>query len=240
MPNTFFRFKQFIIHQQHAALKVSTDSCLFGAWVGNKAADKKLEGDMVLDIGAGTGLLMLMLAQQCNALIEGIEIDKPSYEQALENLKASPWVNRLQLYFGDVKEFIFDKKYDIIISNPPFYENDLKSDPANRNIAMHDEGLKLDELIRIAEMNLNTAGKLAVLLPYFRAERFIETANEHNLYLDSRMDVKQTPDHSFFRTILLFGKQKSESEIQSMAIKGENNQYSSAFVALLKDYYLHL
>ncbi|WP_407521082.1 methyltransferase [Lacibacter sp. MH-610] len=219
---------------------MSTDSCLFGAWVGNKEGHKKLEAYTVLDIGAGTGLLMLMLAQQCNALIEGIEIDKSSYEQALENLKASPWANRLQVYFGDVKEFVFDKKYDLIISNPPFYENDLKSDLANRNVAMHDEGLKLDELIRIAEMNLNTAGKLAVLIPYFRAERFIETANEHNLYLDSRMDVKQTPGHSFFRTMLLLGKKKSESEIQSMVIKDKNNQYSSDFVALLKDYYLYI
>lgn len=240
MPNTFFRFKQFTIHQQNAALKVSTDSCLFGAWVANKVVDKKHEVNTVLDIGAGTGLLMLMFAQQCNALIEGIEIDKPSYEQAKENLLASPWANRLQLYFGDVKEFVFDKKYDLIISNPPFYENDLKSDLANRNVAMHDEGLKLDELIRIAEKNLNPEGKFAVLLPYFRAERFIKTANEHNLHLNRRMDVKHTPDHSFFRAMLIFGKQKSEPEIQSMAIKDENDHYTSVFVGLLKDYYLYL
>ena len=240
MPNTFFRFKQFTIHQQHAALKVSTDSCLFGAWIGSKVGGEGYKAEMIFDIGAGTGLLMLMLAQKCNAFIEGIEIDKPSYEQAKENAAASPWVNRLQLYLGDVKEFVFEKKYDLIISNPPFYENDLKSDAANRNIAMHDEGLKLDELMRIAEMNLNPAGKFAVLLPYFRAEKFIETAKKNNVHLCSRMDVKQTPNHSFFRTMLILGKQKTESEIQSMTIKDENDQYTPAFAALLKDYYLYL
>lgn len=240
MPNTFFRFKQFTIHQQNASLKVSTDSCLFGAWTAIKECGNQSEIKNILDIGTGTGLLMLILAQQCGAMIDGIEIDKPSYEQAKENTEASPWANRLQLYLGDVKEFEFDKKYDLIISNPPFYENNLKTDAVNRNVAMHDDGLKLDELIRIAEMNLNEVGKFAVLIPYFRAERVITIAQENNLHVCKRMDVKQSPNHSFFRTMLIFSKHKKAAIIESMAIKDEKNLYTPAFAELLKDYYLYL
>jgi tRNA1Val (adenine37-N6)-methyltransferase len=240
MPNTFFRFKQFTVHQQNAALKVSTDSCLFGAWIASKLGNTGFETGTVLDIGAGTGLLMLMLAQQCDATIEGIEIDKPSYEQAKDNLKASPWANRMQISFGDVKEFVFDKKYDLIISNPPFYENDLKSNAANRNTAMHDESLKLDELLVIAEMNLKNTGMFAVLLPSFRAQKFIDAATEINLHLWSRVDVKQTQNHTFFRTMLLFGKQKGPAEIHSITIKNEKDEYTPAFITLLSDYYLYL
>lgn len=240
MPNTFFRFKQFIIHQQNASLKVSTDSCLFGAWAASKECGNQYEIKNILDIGTGTGLLMLMLAQQCGAIIDGIEIDKPSYEQAKENTEASPWANRLHLYSGDVKGFVFDKKYDLIISNPPFYENNLKTGAVNRNIAMHDDGLKLDELIRIAEMNLNESGKFAVLIPYFRADRVISIANEINLHLCKRMDVRQSLNHSFFRTMLIFKRQKTVPVIESMAIKDEKDVYTPAFTELLKDYYLYL
>jgi tRNA1Val (adenine37-N6)-methyltransferase len=240
MPNTYFQFKQFTVNQERAALKVSTDSCLFGAWVSAEVKSKKLKVKNVLDIGAGTGLLMLMLAQNVDALIDGIEIDALSYEQAKENLNISEWSKRLHLFLGDVKEFTFETKYDLIVSNPPFYEGDLKSDAANRNVAMHDAGLKLDQLLKVVDKNLSDDGWFAVLLPYHRSEKFIEDAMKYNLFLQTQLNVKQTVKHSFFRSILLFGCEISEAQNFSMAIKDANNNYTVEFVELLKDYYLHL
>lgn len=253
MPNNYFQFKQFTVQQEKAALKVSTDSCLFGAWVGDKVRSMKYEvrsadnslatyhsSLTILDIGAGTGLLMLMLAQKCDALIEGIEIDEPSSEQANENIEASPWKKRLRLFHADVKQFNFSKKYDLIISNPPFYEGDLKSGVAHRNVAMHDEGLKLDELITVVEANLTADGSFAVLLPYVRAERMIELAKGVDLHLQNHVQVKQTVRHGFFRSMLLFNRKNNEPTVEELSIKDESNQYKAEFTGLLKDYYLYL
>ncbi|MEJ8819764.1 tRNA1(Val) (adenine(37)-N6)-methyltransferase [Lacibacter sp. H407] len=241
------------MQQEKAALKVSTDSCLFGAWVAAEVRSMKYEVRSadnllathhspltILDIGAGTGLLMLMLAQKCDALIDGIEIDEPSYQQAKENIEASQWKERLQLFHADVKQFNFSKKYDLIISNPPFYEGDLKSNAANRNVAMHDEGLKLDELITVVDANLTADGNFAVLLPYVRAERMIELAKGVDLHLQTHVQVKQTVRHGFFRSILMFSREKTEPSFPEFSIKDENNQYTNEFVSLLKDYYLYL
>lgn len=246
MPNHYFQFKHFTIQQEKAALKVSTDSCLFGAWVAEEVRSTKCEvrtaasPNTILDIGAGTGLLMLMLAQQSNALIDGIEIDEPSYQQAKENCEASTWNERLQLFHADVKECSFSKKYNLILSNPPFYEGDLKSGTANRNVAMHDTGLKLDELVTIVAENLTEAGRFAVLLPHARASYMIELAAAANLYLQKHIQVKQSVKHGYFRSMLLFTTVKAESVVEELAIKDANNEYTSAFVNLLKDYYLYL
>lgn len=246
MPNNNFQFKQFTVQQEKAALKVSTDSCLFGAWIAEEVRGMKNEvrndGNplTILDIGVGTGLLMLMLAQKSEALIDGIEIDEPSYQQAKENIEASIWKERMQLFHADVKQFSFTKKYDLIISNPPFYEGDLKSDVAHRNVAMHDEGLKLDELVTVVDKNLADEGSFAVLLPYVRAERMIQLAKAVNLHLQTQVMVKQTVKHGYFRSMLLFSRNHAEPALNELAIKDENNQYTDEFVSLLKDYYLYL
>ncbi len=240
MANSYFQFKQFTVQQEKAALKVSTDSCLFGAWVAEEVRSKKYDVRTVLDIGAGTGLLMLMLAQKCDALIDGIEIDEPSYQQAKENIEESPWKERLHFFYGDVKQFAFQQQYDFIISNPPFYEGDLKSSAANRNIAMHDEGLKLDELLQVVDANLTDNGRFAVLLPYARADQFIEDTNKQRLFLSKRMNVTQSVHHSFFRSLLLFERKNGNPEMKELSIKDETNQYTDHFIELLKDYYMYL
>ncbi len=240
MPNNYFQFKQFSVHQQYAALKVSTDSCLFGAWAAEEIRSKSYEVKNILDIGAGTGLLMMMLAQKSNAIIDGIEIDEPSYKQAKGNIEASAWNERLNIFYGDAKQFGFTKKYDFIISNPPFYEGDLKSDASNRNIAMHDDGLTLEELLLVLDANLTNDGSFAVLLPYHRADVFIRIADEKNLHLAKRMNVKQSVTHSCFRTMLLFERKKKEVLVQELSIKNTSNEYTEQFAELLKDYYLYL
>lgn len=239
-------------------MKVSTDSCLFGAWVAAEVRNTKYEVRTesrslatqlpvaigtpltVLDIGAGTGLLMLMLAQACDALIDGVEIDEPSYQQAKENLEASSWKERLRLFHTDVKQFSFGKKYDLILSNPPFYEGDLKSTAINRNVAMHDAGLKLDELVTIVAANLTEEGSFAVLLPYTRSTYMIELTNAVDLYVQKHVQVKQTVKHGYFRSMIIFSRMKTEPEVEELAIKDGNNQYTNKFIRLLKDFYLYL
>jgi tRNA1Val (adenine37-N6)-methyltransferase len=240
MANNYFQFKQFTVQQEKAALKVTTDSCLFGAWAAEYLQSKMYDVRSVLDIGTGTGLLMLMLAQKCNCVIDGIEIDEPSYQQAKENIEVSPWKDRLQLFHADVKQFQFQQKYDFIISNPPFYESDLKSGASNRNVAMHDEGLKLDELLEAVDKKLSDDGSFAVLLPYHRTEQFITLATKHRLHLSVQLNVKQSVKHSFFRSMLLFSRVNATLDMQELSIKDESNQYTADFIDLLKDYYLYL
>src|SRR5450432_3276258 len=158
MPNNYFQFKQFTIYQDRCALKVSTDSCIFGAWVAKKVAGFEYHVSSCLDIGAGSGLLMLMLAQQFQGSIDGIEIDTASYEQAAENIAGSSWYNRLQLFHNDVKLFSLPHQYDLIISNPPFFEGDLKSVNPRYNFAKHNDGLTLQDLLQVTERNLSAKG----------------------------------------------------------------------------------
>lgn len=247
MPNTYFQFKQFIVHQELAALKVSTDSCLFGAWAAQYVKSKlyDVRGEMydvrnMLDIGAGTGLLMLMLAQQCEAQIDGVELDELSSQQAQQNILLSPWESRLRLFYTDIRLFQPGQQYDFIISNPPFYEGDLRSASETKNKAKHDTGLKLDELLQEVNRLLATDGSFAVLLPYHRAESFINNAAAINLYLNQQLLVRQSTVHSFFRAQLIFSRKQSELVKEELSVKDASGQYTSDFIKLLKDYYLHL
>ncbi|HLO81883.1 MAG TPA: methyltransferase, partial [Chitinophagaceae bacterium] len=137
MPNDYFEFKQFTIWQSKCSQKVSTDACLFGAWTAKHCRPAV----NILDIGAGTGLLMLMMAQQHEALIDGIEIEKDCAGQMRENLLSSPWKERLNGIEADVKIHPFEKKYDLIISNPPFYEKQLQAADTSKNLAWHSSEL---------------------------------------------------------------------------------------------------
>ena len=219
-------------------MKVCTDSCLFGAWVADKIEKKIINPKTILDIGAGTGLLSLMLTQKSNANVNAVEIDKNSFEQTKENFASSQWHQRLQVFHQDIKEWKVNQKYDFIISNPPFYENDLKSNRLNKNVAKHHEKLTLKELIQCIKNNIADNGSFAILLPYHRIEYFQSIAVENGFYLQEKLVVKQTPAHSFFRGILLFGT-KETSKIQSeLIIKNGDGNYTDEFQRLLKDYYL--
>ena len=131
-------------------MKVTTDGCLFGAWVANAINNSELIINNCLDIGTGTGLLSLMLAQKNPQIkIDAVEVDKDAFEQAKKNIAESPWANRIKVYHADIKVFGSAKKYDVIISNPPFYENELKGNDEKKNIAHHNDGLLLPELLKI-------------------------------------------------------------------------------------------
>ncbi len=240
MPNNYFQFKEFTIYQDKCALKVSTDSCVFGAWVAKKVAALEHHLNACLDIGAGSGLLMLMLAQKFQGTIHGVEIDGPSCEQATENIKTTRWYNRLQLFNTDVKLFARPHQYDLIISNPPFYEGDLKSVNNRYNFAKHDEGLTLQDLLEVAERNLSPKGMFAVLLPYHRTEYFEKCAAGYGLYPSEKLLIRQSLQHPYFRTAFIMTRKLVTVKKEELVIRQAPEVYSHPFVALLKDYYLHL
>ena len=241
MPNDFFRFKQFTVHQQHCAMKVCTDACLFGAWVAKIIAVKKLQSKYILDIGAGTGLLSLMLAQQLtNSHIQAVEIEEAAAKQATDNFAASPWHNRLQLLNTSIQSLAATKQYNFIISNPPFFQNDLASNNEQRNVALHSHRLSLEELLTAIQKHLTAEGHFAVLLPFHRTAMFEALAINTGFYLQHKTLVQQTPTHAPFRSMLLCGKEQQPPEETNIIIKNKEGKYSNEFVTLLKDYYLYL
>lgn len=234
---TGFRFKQFIVRHDQCAMKVCTDSCTFGAWFANRMDT----GGKALDIGAGSGLLTLMLAQKSGAVFHAIEIDEPSFLQMEENVGQSPWKNRIRVFHGDVNNYALPGPYDFIICNPPFYEDDLKSDNKRINFAKHDAGLTLGKLTRIVNDQLTTSGSFGILLPYARTGEFEQLAASVGLFLQEKLLLRQTRRHGFFRCLLLFSRCSSTFVPTSeLVIKEEDGNYSEAFSALLRPYYLHL
>lgn len=240
MPNSYFQFKEFVVHQERCALKVCTDACLFGAWVADYLATSNFNPKNILDIGTGTGLLSLMLAQKTATPIDAIEIDNNGCTQAAENFTSSPWPSQITAIHADVKLFKPLHKYDFVISNPPFFQNDLLSENSDKNTSKHDTTLTLAALIKIVKNLLTNEGKFAILLPSRRADDFEKLANLISLYAENKVEVKQTPAHNYFRSIYLFGKQETSIRKQSLTIKNNDNAYTKEFIALLKDYYLNL
>ncbi|MCF8342054.1 MAG: methyltransferase [Chitinophagaceae bacterium] len=231
-----FQFKQFTILQEQATLKVSTDSCLLGAWFAQKLENKQ----HILDIGSGTGLLVLMLAQkQTESNIDGIEIDENCFVESLENIKTSPWANRCNVLTGDARTYLFPRQYDFIITNPPFYEQQLESVDKKNNLAKHSSHLGLKELVAIIKTQLLPHGEFGILLPYSRLAEIEEISSLNGFYLKEKILVKQTTNHPYFRVILHFIRDHSNYATETIIIK-ENNEYTPAFIELLKDYYLKL
>jgi tRNA1Val (adenine37-N6)-methyltransferase len=225
-------------------MKVTTDGCLFGAWVAEKVGSRESLAKNVLDIGTGTGLLSLMLAQKNSHLhIDAIEIDKEAAKQATENIAASPWADRIRVNHTDAKKFQTNKSYSLVISNPPFYENELKSGKSQKDVAHHSEGLQLKDLLVIIKNNLKPDGLFCLLLPYKRNAEAKILLNEAGLHITQMTFVRQSTNHDFFR-IMIMGRlttsEPAETMIDEISIKNETNQYTSAFANLLKKYYLHI
>lgn len=241
MANTWFQFKQFTIHHDRCAMKVTTDACLFGAWLAFQLREGKPLGN-ALDIGAGTGLLSLMLAQQLRGTsFTAVELDEAAATQAAENVLNSPFADKISVVQKDIALYRAPHPFNLVFSNPPFYENQLTSPLAEKNKAHHDESLTLQSLLQHAKELVADEGKLALLLPYYRKEEAIAKAAEHGFYPQKVCDVQQTPQHAYFRTMQIFGRAPASfPEKETIVIAVAPQQYSLEFVTLLKDYYLHL
>lgn len=195
----------------------------------------------MLDIGTGTGLLSLMMAQQSDVAIDAIEIDKDAFEQGEENVMHSPWKERIHVIHADARHFHPPVKYDVIVSNPPFYENELKSASDKKNIARHSSELSLEDLFSFIGQHLAQNGRFYLLLPYKRkaeAEQLLDTSS---LFAHKMVHVRQSTRHDYFRLMIEGGRQQPGQPVYSeIAVQDETQEYTPAFTALLKDYYLYL
>ena len=222
-------------------MKVTTDSCLFGAWVTEQIKSHEPEGGAILDVGAGTGLLSLLVAQKTNSPITSVEIDHDAFFQASENINASPWKEKITIFHTDINDFKPGVFYDIIISNPPFYEKELPSENSKRNTAHHSSELLLEDLLDIIIATLTPNGKFYLLLPYKRQEELIKLFDQKQIAVLQKILVRQTGDHTYFRMMIEGSLGRSADTITTeMAIKNKNNEYTKEFTALLKDYYLYI
>lgn len=221
-------------------MKVTTDSCAFGAWAAKEIQNS--QGKNLLDIGTGTGLLTLMIAQKNPAIsFHTVEIDAGASHQALENFEASPWSDRIHLTNQDIRSFSFAKKYDFVVSNPPFYENELKSPSDPKRLAQH-EGLKLEELFQVIKKLLSSSGKFYILLPYKRRNELEELLKRNNLVAEKITLLRPSPSHEPIRIILSGNNRQSQENkvaMEEIVIK-EGDEYTKQFEGLLKDYYLKL
>lgn len=240
MANPYFRFKQFTVYHDQCAMKVCTDACLFGAYTARFLTQHNITPQRVLDAGAGTGLLSLMLAQQSNCPIDAVEIEYADHQQCNENFEQSAWAGRLNATWSDIKKFQTTHRYSLIISNPPFFENDLKPEQPQKQRAKHEHSLSLEALFTETERLLVPDGYFALLLPRHRETEAGMVAKKHGLYPIQIARVCQTPVHNPFRSMLLFQHKQTLPLIENIVIKNEQDEYTAEFIALLKDYYLYL
>src|SRR5688572_22257473 len=210
MANSYFKFKQFTVQQDRSAMKVTTDSCLFGAWVAQEINNSRMGERHMLDIGTGTGLLTLMVAQKNpDLIIDSIEIDQNAFSQAKENIVEAGFSNNIRVTNNDIRQDISGEKYDIIVCNPPFYENELRSANRLKNLAHHDNGLLLEDLLSIIKSRLKSDGIFYLLLPYKRKNEIESLFRKNLLFLTKRIAVSQSTKHDYFR-LIIEGKMNEE------------------------------
>ncbi|MCV9387568.1 tRNA1(Val) (adenine(37)-N6)-methyltransferase [Reichenbachiella ulvae] len=237
MPNHYFDFKQFRVEQEHCAMKVSTEACIFGAWM-----EPTVHPDRVLDIGTGTGLLSLMLAQRLDVNIDAVEIDADSARQASSNFASSPWSSRLNVIDQDVFTLAqsHKNKYDLIISNPPFFTASQKSVDEGKNRSKHDTGLFTKEKFAAALVDLlSEKGEAFILYPKPEADEFSSWVRENSLFVEEVLTIYNQPKGPIFRTILKVTRMSFQPNHQEFYIRN-GREFTQEFNELLKPYYLYL
>ena len=230
-----FRFKQFEIAHDRCAMKVGTDGVLLGAWT--PLADER----SILDIGAGSGVIAMMMAQRSYAeTIDGIELDEESYEQCVENFENSPWPDRLFCYHADLLEFTqeLDETYDLIVSNPPFYTANYTSGDEQRDTARQNSALPFEILFACVKQLLNISGKASLIFSYENEAEVLKTAASFDLFPEIITRVKGNATAPTKRSLVLFGQSATETIIDELIIEIDRHVHTPQYSELVKDFYL--
>jgi len=239
MANSWFQFKKFTVQQQHNAMKVTTDGCVFGAML--PALPQEGMGCRILDIGSGTGLLSLMFAQKNpEANITAVEIDPESAAEASRNFEVSPYKNRIVTITADIQHWQPLNTFDLVFTNPPFYENQLTPPDPGKNRAHHHHSLTWDALLQSINKLLSPQGTAWILLPSYREEAFIKLLVAFPFYVRYRCQVQPHPGKKPFRSILAIGRLPHPTISENLLIKNVDQSYSPSFIRLLEPYYLFL
>lgn len=235
MSNPYFRFKQFTIWHDKCAMKVGTDGVLLGAWASVENAAT------ILDVGTGSGLVALMLAQRAaNACIVAVEIDPIAAEQAKENAALSQWGDRIHVDCVDFNSFQTDMKFDLIVSNPPYFSHSLNCPDSRRAMARHAGYLSCGSLLEKSAALLSSSGKIVLVLPTDAVADVHGKAVSLGLHLLHRTYVRTVPHAAPKRVLLAFSREVSELMEDELVIESSDHVYTSQFVGLMKDFYLYL
>lgn len=238
MANPYFRFKKFTVYHDKCAMKVGTDAVLLGAWADTSFCRN------ILDIGTGTGIIALMLAQRSQATVEAIDIDKEACVQATENVAASPYTERIKVVHASCADFAasnLQKKYDLIVSNPPYFINSLKCPDNKRTVARHTDTLLLSDLIREAQTLLSPSGRIALVLPYEQLEEVKALASANHLYICRQTDVIPTLGAAPKRLLVeLSTTEENIKNRDTLTIEEARHQYTPEYIALTKEFYLKM
>jgi tRNA1Val (adenine37-N6)-methyltransferase len=239
VSNSWFRFKQFKINQDRTAMKVGTDGVLLGAWTDVANAKR------VLDIGTGTGLIALMIAQRnSEAVVDAIDIDEHACGQAEENAAASPWWERVKVTHSSLEQFAenTDDKYDLIVCNPPYFINSKRSDDEKRRLARHADELTLEHLFRASAVLLADTGRMGIVFPFVDKDKVIKAAARNGLHPEKILNVKHNEEKQPVRVLISFSKERNVfAGEKDIAIEtGVRHNYTKEFSDLVRDFYLYV
>lgn len=238
MSNSYFQFKQFRVEQHYSALKVGTDGVLLGSWCSIVGAKK------VLDIGCGTGLIALMVAQRNpEAEIIAIDISPEAIKDCETNFKSSPWSKRVEAKEIALQEFVNQEvdPFDLIICNPPYFKNSLKSEKSNKNLARHDDSLPFSLFFELVSRLLNAKGRFSIIIPYERADEAIVIAKKNSLNVFKNCSVFATINsHKPIRSLIEFRKTTQEALLETLSIEIERHRYTDEYTLLTKEFYLKM
>ncbi|MBT8299670.1 MAG: methyltransferase [Maribacter sp.] len=233
-----FKFKQFAIHQDRCAMKIGTDGVLLGAWTSLVS-----DPNSILDIGSGTGLIALMLAQRSVAeTIDALEIDENAYEQCVSNFEDSPWGDRLFCYHAGLDEFIdeIEDQYDLIISNPPFYTEEVSSGNDSRDMARQNKSLPFDELIEGVSKLLSQRGIFTTIIPFKEEESFVALTESSGLFVNKITRVKGNPSAEIKRSLLQISFTEEMVIKDNLILEINRHQYTQEYIELTKEFYLKM
>lgn len=231
--NNYFKFKEFTIEQEHCAMKVGTDGVLIGAWAAVGAG-------RTLDIGCGSGLISLIIAQrESKAKITAIDLDEGAIKQSEININNSDWSDRIEVKQISLQEFTAESGFNYIVSNPPYFINSLSAPNKERTLARHTDSLPFTDLASGVSRLLSEKGIFSLILPYVEANIFVVEAAKHNLFCTKRIDIKGRANKPVKRVMMQFEKERKELISEEMIIEdGGRHEYSQKYRELTKDFYL--